>query len=128
GIFDEIHEFKDYKLINVIKNSRGARKQPLLLYITTAGYQLDGPLVDYYKDAEDVLNGIVDDEITFYYIAELDNESEFDNPEMWVKANPNIGVSLDLEIMIEDWKKAKRNPGERSDYITKQFNLFEKSD
>ena len=128
GIFDEIHEFKDYKLINVIKNSRGARKQPLLLYITTAGYQLDGPLVDYYKDAEDVLNGIVDDERTFYYIAELDNESEFDNPEMWVKANPNIGVSLDLEIMIEDWKKAKRNPGERSDYITKQFNLFVKSD
>src|SRR5699024_10780006 len=35
GVFDEIHEFKDYKLINVIKKSRGSRKQPLILYITT---------------------------------------------------------------------------------------------
>lgn len=128
GVFDEIHEFKDYKLINVIKNSRGSRKQPLLLYITTAGYQLDGPLVDYYEDSSDVLNGIIEDERTFYYIAELDSEKEFDHPETWIKANPNIGVSLDLDTMIEDWNKAKRNPGERSDYITKQFNMFVKAD
>lgn len=128
GVFDEIHEFKDYKLINVIKNSRGARKQPLIIYITTAGYQLNGPLVDYYDNATDVLNGIVDYERTFYYIAELDSEDDFDKPETWIKANPNIGVSLDLEIMIEDWEKAKRNPGERSDYITKQFNTFVKAD
>ena len=46
GIFDEIHEFKDYKLISVIKNSRATRLQPLLIYITTAGFQLNGPLVD----------------------------------------------------------------------------------
>ncbi|PTI58815.1 terminase large subunit, partial [Staphylococcus xylosus] len=39
GVFDEIHEYKDYKLISVIKNSRQSRKQPLLVYITTAGYQ-----------------------------------------------------------------------------------------
>jgi len=128
GVFDEIHEMKDYKLINVIKNSRGARKQPLIIYITTAGYQLDGPLVDYYEDAADVLGGIVDSERTSYYIAELDSEDEFDKPETWIKANPNIGVSLDLEVMKEDWNNAKRKPGERSDYITKQFNMFVKAD
>src|SRR5699024_3591016 len=128
GVFDEIHEMKDYKLINVIKNSRGARKQPLIIYITTAGYQLDGPLVDYYEDAADVLGGIVDSERTSYYIAELDSEDEFDKPETWIKANPNIGVSLDLEVMKEDWNNAKRQPGERSDYITKQFNMFVKAD
>lgn len=128
GVFDEIHEMKNYKLINVIKNSRGSRKQPLIVYITTAGYQLDGPLIDYYEDSNDVLNGIIEDERTFYYIAELDSEEDFNHPETWIKANPNIGVSLDLETMIEDWEKAKRNPGERSDYITKQFNMFVKSD
>lgn len=128
GVFDEIHEFKDYKLINVIKNSRGSRTQPLIIYITTAGYQLDGPLVDYYKDADDALNEIIDDERTFYYIAELDSEKEFDKPEAWIKANPNIGVSLNLETMVEDWEKAKRNPGERTDFITKQFNTFVRAD
>ncbi|WP_368652377.1 terminase large subunit [Ornithinibacillus sp. 4-3] len=124
GIFDEIHEFKDYKLINVIKKSRGARKQPLILYITTAGYQLDGPLVNYYEQSADVLDGAVFDERTFYFIAELDDQKEFDKPEEWIKANPNMGVSLDLDILKEDWEKDKRTPEERSDFITKQFNFF----
>ncbi|RVT67665.1 terminase large subunit [Niallia taxi] len=124
GVFDEIHEMKDYKLINVIKNSRGSREQPLLIYITTAGYQLDGPLVNYYEQGIDVLNGVIEDERTFYYLAELDDQSEFDKPEMWIKANPNLGVSIKLEDMIEDWEKAKRTPSERNDFITKRFNMF----
>ncbi|QBP06935.1 terminase large subunit [Virgibacillus phage Mimir87] len=127
GIFDEIHEFKDYKLINVIKKSRGSRKQPLILYITTAGYQLDGPLVNYYEQSDDVLESVFEDERTFYYIAEVDNENEFEKPEEWIKANPNMGVSLDLDILVEDWKKDKRTPEERSDFITKQFNVFVKA-
>lgn len=128
GVFDEIHEYKDYKLINVIKNSRQAREQALLIYITTAGYQLDGPLVNYYEQGVDVLNGVIVDERTFYYLAELDDPSEFDQPEMWVKANPNMGVSIKLSDMIEDWEKAKRTPAERNDFITKRFNIFVQSD
>lgn len=124
GVFDEIHEYKDYKLINVIKNSRGAREQPLLIYITTAGYQLEGPLVNYYEQGSDVLEGVITDERTFYYLAELDSEEEFEQPEMWVKANPNMGVSIKLQDMIEDWEKAKRTPSERNDFITKRFNRF----
>lgn len=124
GIFDEIHEYKDYKLINVIKNSRGSRNQPLLIYITTAGYQLDGPLVDYYEQGVDVLNGVIEDERTFYFLAGLDDDSEFENPKAWIKANPNLGVSIKLEDMIEDWEKAKRIPAERNDFITKRFNMF----
>lgn len=124
GVFDEIHEYKDYKLINVIKNSRGSREQPLLIYITTAGYQLDGPLINYYEQATDVLNGDITDERTFYYIAELDDVDEFDKPETWIKANPNMNVSIKLAEMIEDWEKAKRTPSERNDFITKRFNKF----
>lgn len=124
GVFDEIHEFKDYKLINVIKKSRGSRKQPLILYITTAGYQLDGPLVKYYDDGAQVLEGVIEDERTFYYLAELDSEEEFEKPETWIKANPNMGVSLDLDVLMDDWDKDKRTPEERSDFITKQFNIF----
>ncbi|MEC0282424.1 terminase large subunit [Terribacillus saccharophilus] len=124
GVFDEIHEFKDYKLINIIKKSRGSRKQPLILYITTAGYQLDGPLVNYYEQGADVLEEVIDDDRTFYFLAELDSEEEFENPKMWIKANPNMGVSLDLETLIEDWNKDKRTPSERTDFITKQFNVF----
>lgn len=43
---------------------------------------------------------------------------------MWIKANPNLGVSVKLSDMIEDWEKAKRTPSERNDFITKRFNMF----
>ncbi|SFT04171.1 terminase large subunit [Marininema halotolerans] len=124
GIFDEIHEYKDYKMINVIKNSTGARKQPLILYITTAGYQLDGPLMDYYEKSEDVLTGAIQDERSFYYMAEIDPEDDMENPKNWVKANPNMGVTLDLQTLIEEWNSRKHVPGERSDFITKRLNVF----
>jgi phage terminase large subunit-like protein len=128
GIFDEIHEYKDYKLINVIKNSTGAREQPLLLYITTAGYQLDGPLVDYYSKAADVLEGIIEDDRSFYFIAEVDKGDDIEDPKNWIKANPNIGVTLDLETLIEEWNSRKHIPAERNDFITKRLNIFVKTD
>lgn len=127
GVFDEIHEYRDYKLINVIKNSRGAREQPLLLYITTAGYQLDGPLMDYYDKGDDVLKGVVVDERSFYFMAELDEDDDIENPANWIKANPNLGVSLKLSDMIEEWESAKLIPAEKSDFITKRLNRFVKA-
>lgn len=128
GIFDEIHEYKDYKLINVIKNSTGAREQPLILYITTAGYQLDGPLMDYYEKAGRVLGGEIADERTFYFIAEVDEDDDPADPSNWAKANPNMGVTLDLDTLVEEWNSRKHVPAERADFITKRLNVFVKSD
>lgn len=128
GVFDEIHEYKNYKLINVIKNSTGSRQQPLLLYITTAGYQLDGPLMDYYDKADQVLEGSLIDERTFYFMAELDPDDDIEDTSNWIKANPNLGVTLKLETLIEEWESRKHVPAERNDFITKRLNRFVQSD
>ncbi|WP_258839393.1 terminase large subunit [Mechercharimyces sp. CAU 1602] len=128
GAFDEIHEYKDYKLINVIKNSTGARKQPLIVYISTAGSQLDGPLMDYYEKAEDVLQGVIEAERTFYYMAELDEGDDIEDTSTWIKANPNMGVTIDPTEMIQEWHERKHIPGERNDFINKRLNIFTKSD
>lgn len=125
GVFDELHEYKDYSLINVMKKSRGMRTQPLILYITTAGTVLDGPLVQYYENGQDTLENLEDeiDERTFYYLAKLDKPEEADIPEMWIKANPNIGL-MDFVNLVTDWKKDRKIPQEKADWLTKQFNLF----
>lgn len=128
AVFDEIHEYKTYKLINVIKNSTGARSQPMIIYITTAGYQLDGPLMDYYEKGADVLNGVITDERTFYYMAELDPEDDIEDTSNWIKANPSLGVTLKLETLIEEWEARKYIPAERNDFITKRLNRFVQSD
>ena len=82
GVFDEIHEYKDYKLINVIKGKTKKRKQPLIIYITTLGTVIDGPLMDYYVLGGNILDNIgviaqrAADRI-FVYIDEID---EADDP------------------------------------------------
>ena len=127
GIFDELAEYRNYKLINVIKNSRGARKQPLILYITTAGYVLDGPLMDYYDKGADILEGVITDERSFYYMAELDKDDDVENPDNYIKATPSLGVTVKLEDMIEEWNTQKHIPAERNDFITKRLNIFVQS-
>lgn len=125
GCFDEVHDFKDYVLINVMKRSRAMRKQPLIMYITTAGTVLDGPLMDMYEQGKECLENYDDnlDERTFYFLAQLDHAKEADSPELWVKANPNICL-MDMVSLITDYKKDRNNPQELADWITKQFNLF----
>ncbi|MGL4521437.1 MAG: terminase large subunit [Bacilli bacterium] len=125
GIFDEIHEFKDYKLISVIENSMMARKQPLLVFITTAGYVLDGALIKEYEQGKKFLatEDPTGDRI-FYYIAELDPDDDIEEPQHWVKANPNLGISFTIDQMVEDWGVQKQITDTKVDFITKRLNKF----
>ncbi|WP_180949800.1 terminase large subunit [Secundilactobacillus pentosiphilus] len=129
GVFDEIHEYQDYALINVMKRSRGMRKQPLIMYITTAGNILDGPLADYIDQAEDTLTNYSDfvNERTFYFVAKLDDPKEADDPRLWIKANPNFGL-MQIADLISDYKSDRKSPKEYADWITKQFNIFAETD
>ena len=129
AVFDEIHEYQDYSLINVMRNSRGTRKQPLIVYITTAGYVLDGPLVDMVDQGHDTLDNYEDDinNRTFYYLASLDDKEEVNDPKMWVKANPNIGL-MQLADMITDFQNERRVPAQFADWLTKRFNIFSEVD
>ncbi len=127
AIFDEIHESKDFKLFNVMRNGMGARSQPLMLYITTMGTVLDGPLAQYYDRFTKAMDGTLPAEIgdrMFMFFAELDSLSEIDQPDMWVKANPSLGVLIDPKQMRLDWERAKLVPSERADFITKRFNIM----
>ncbi|MDV3544863.1 terminase large subunit [Leuconostoc falkenbergense] len=128
AVFDEIHEYKDYSLINVMRNSMGMRSQPMTIYITTAGYELNGPLVEMIATARGVLSHYEnnENERTFYYLAAMDSENEIDDPELWIKANPNFPMMQGLD-RLSDWKSSRRVPGEKLDWITKVFNIFSES-
>ncbi|NLV59204.1 MAG: terminase large subunit [Clostridiales bacterium] len=128
GIFDEIHEYRDYKLINVIKRGMNKRSQPLALYITTMGTVIEGPLMDYYalfSDAmqDGMLPASVSDQL-FSFICELDSTDNVDDSSCWVKANPSMGVLLNLEKLKSDWERCKNVPQERADFICKQLNVM----
>ena len=129
AVFDEIHEFRDYKLINVIKGKTKKRKQPIIIYITTLGTVVDGPLMDFYVLGGQILAG--DTAISrraadrmFVYIDEIDEDDDPTDPACWPKANPSLGKLLDIEDLKDEWERVKTIPAERSNFINKQLNVF----
>ena len=131
AIFDEIHAYRDFKLINVIKRGMNKRRQPLAIYITTMGTVLDGPLVHYYQLFTDaMIPGKLRQDVAdrmFTFICELDENDDIEDSSLWIKANPSIGALLDLEQLKADWERCKHVPQERSDFICKQLNIFTNS-
>jgi len=133
AIFDEIHEYRDYKIIHAIKGKTKKRKQPLTLYITTLGTVIDGPLMDLYTlgcrilDRERAISRLVSDSY-FVYIDEIDEGDDIDDVKCWYKANPSLGTLLDLDELKIAWARAKLTPSERNNFINKQLNVFTQVD
>lgn len=127
AVFDEIHEYKDFRLINLIKPKMLKRLQPLFLYLTTAGYVNEGPLDHYYRLfgsalEEGKLDPLVADRL-FCLIFELDEDDDIEDSGQWIKANPSLGYLLDLSAMRAQWEAAKRIPQERANFICKCLNI-----
>ena len=131
AIFDELHAYQDFKLINVIKRGMNKRRQPLAIYITTMGTVLDGPLMHYYQLFTDaMIPGKLREDVAdrmFTFICELDETDDIEDSSLWIKANPSIGQLLDLEQLKADWERCKHIPQERADFICKQLNIFTNS-
>lgn len=127
AIFDEIHEYKEFKLINVIRRGMKKRRQPLTIYITTMGTVLDGALTQLYHLFSDALeDGVLQAEVAdrmFTFICELDPEDDIDDESNWIKANPSLGTLLHIEDLREDWQRSKLTPAEKADFITKQLDV-----
>ncbi len=131
AIFDEIHEYRDFKLLNIIKRKTVKRRQPLTLYITTMGSVLDGPLAYYYDLFTDAMLGKLAPDVgdrMFAFICELDSTDDIENPATWIKANPGLGKTLHLDELKKQWERCKYIPNERADFICKQLNIMVNAD
>ena len=122
-IMDEVHAWTKQDLYDLCKGSLGSREQPLLFMISTAGTTRESVFDGQYRYAEQILEGKieVDDFIPFIY--ELDEPDEWLDPEMFEKANPNLGVSIQRKYLIDYMNKAKASPTELTTFKTKHCNL-----
>jgi len=123
-IIDELHAHKDRALFDVLKSARGARKNPLSWYVTTAGYNVQGVCYEQRTLLTKILDGVVDMEHFFGIIYTLDEgDSEF-NPAVWQKPNPNLGVSVNLEEFSGYADEAKLSPDSHAEFKTKRCNIW----
>lgn len=126
GIFDELHRVKTRALITVIEQGQGARLQPMMWIITTAGDETPGtPYDDEHEYARKVLSGALDDDQYFAFIASPDEDDAWDNPVTWRKANPNFGVSIKEHDLVAAAAKARASAQALADF--KRFRLNQRS-
>lgn len=123
-IFDEIHAYRDEDSINVFTSGLGKKPNPRRFYFTTDGYNRDGFLDQLKEEAKLILAGERPNRRTFPFICKLDDPSEWENKEMWVKANPSLPYFPNLMHEMEsEFEKAHDREKSRIEFMTKRMNI-----
>lgn len=123
GVVDEAHAIRDRELYDVIKQSMQSRRQPLMLTITTAGTVRENIYDNLYEYSVSVAEGKVQDDAFLPILYELDSIEEWDNEEMWIKANPSLGSVKLVEALRSEVERATKDPNYLSGVLCKHFNM-----
>lgn len=124
AVIDEYHEAKDRKLYDVMKSSMGMRTQPMMVVITTAGFNLESPCHDMYKLSIEILNGIKTDDTFFPFLFCLDVDDDIEDENNWYKCQPNLGVTVSMDFMRGELLKMKNDATAEVGIKTKTFNMW----
>lgn len=121
---DEYHAHPNDELYNVIRNSMGARRQPLLFTITTAGFNREAPCYKHRQYCANVLSGAIKDDALFSVIYTLDEGDDWTDASVWQKANPNWGVSVYPRQLQQALTEAKEFVHKEVEFKTKLLNVW----
>lgn len=124
AIADEFHEHDTPALVDTMETGMGAREQPFLLIITTAGVNIAGPCHEQHDECTKVLNGAVENDELFCAMFGIDPGDDWADPAMLVKANPNYGVSVDADFLQSQQRNARNNPIQQAKFKTKHLNVW----
>ncbi len=124
AIVDEYHEHKTAELYDTMQTGMGARSQPLILVITTAGSDISGPCFLHQGELQKVLEGVVENDQRFGIIFTMDEDDDWTSEEALIKANPNYGISVDVEFLKLQQRDAQENPRKQNIFKTKHLNVW----
>lgn len=121
---DEVHEQKDSKAFDVMVSGQGSRENPLGLLITTAGFNKFGFCYPYRQSCINVLHRLAENDSQFIAIYTLDDGDDWANPDVWIKANPSLGVTVFPQYLEQQVRNAKTNTALEVGVRTKNFNQW----
>mgnify|MGYP001398912837 FL=1 len=128
AIADELHAYKKATQYNVIKEAMKAYTNKLMIGITTAGDNQNSFCYNRLVYCQKILNGTVKDEAYFVFIAKADESEsgdvDYTNPIEHEKANPNYGVTIRPEDIMNDAMQAQNDPQQRKDFLAKSLNKY----
>jgi phage terminase large subunit-like protein len=123
-VVDELHAHRTREVWDVMESALGAREQPIISAITTAGYILDGICTEIRSYLVQILRGDIVDDTFFGVIFTLDDGDDPFDQAVWRKANPSLGSAKTLEYMVAQATKAAALPSAKANYLTKDLNIW----
>lgn len=128
AIVDELHAHKTRALYDVLDSATGARSQPLIVMITTAGSDRSGICYEQRDYTIKVLERTIEDETWFGMVFTLDEGDQWHDQAVWRKANPNFGISVKPDDMEAACRKALAQPSAVNNFLTKRLNVWVNAD
>jgi phage terminase large subunit-like protein len=128
AVIDELHAHKTRAVYDVIDSATGARSQPLISMITTAGSDRAGICYEQREYTRKVLEGVHADDTWFGVIYTLDAEDDWRDSAVWRKANPNLGISVKVDDLEAAARKAMATPSAVGGFLTKRLNVWVNAD
>ena len=126
-IFDEIHNQPNRKLYDVMtKGSGDARTQPLFFVITTAGTDRNSICYELHQKADDLLHGRKFDPTLYPVLYGISDDDDWTDERNWYKANPSLGITIDIEKVRNAFNSAKDNPAEENIFRQLRLNQWVK--
>ena len=121
---DELHAWREHhrEFYDTMMTGSGSRDQPMISIITTAGDDKSHLWKEVYDYAKAVVLGTVQDESFFAFIAELDEDDDPFDESVWIKANPNLGVSIGIEYLRQQATEAKTSKVNTNRFIRYHCN------
>jgi phage terminase large subunit-like protein len=127
-IFDEFHEQSDRLLYDVLRTSTGSRRQPLLLMLTTAGYDRLSPCWEQHERSRQTMADPLVNPSHYGVIFAASEQDDWQMPSTWARANPNLGVSKALAYMEEAAREAQLIPGMLNAFLRLELNIWTTAD
>lgn len=126
ALIDELHEHPDSKVYDVLETGTGARLQPLVSSITTAGLNKDNSFCYEVRTKVQIILETQSQDFDHFFgiIYTLDNEDEINDPDLWLKANPCLGQSVNDDYIRAGLAEKKTNQAELVPFLAKTFNIW----
>lgn len=118
-VIDELSAQRTMSLVRVIQSGQGSRPSPLLLEITSGSDDLTSAGKQEFDRSKQILENVFEDDSFFCILYTLDEKDDWKNEKNWVKANPNIGVSVNLDFLRKTCLEAQQQPSLESEFRTK---------
>lgn len=128
ALVDELHAHKTRHVWDVLESAMGARAQPLLWAISTAGSSIGGICYEVLSYLHKILEGVHSDETFFGIEFTTDDGDAWDDPAVWKKANPNYGVSVFPDDLERAAAAARQSPAAVNNFLTKRLNVWVQSE